>query len=246
VFVVFAAPPVLAALLLWRLVSEPPHATAPPDPAWPFRRVLATPAFWLLGLAGITPVYVQFLLATWGPLLFAEVGITDLGRSASLASLQGIVAPLGLLASGLAADRLHQRGLHRKLVMAAALILMAASMALTGFAVRWGGPPWLLTLSVLAASFFLWANWGPAYAIFGGLFPPSVLGKAFGLYNSVCFLGAVASPYLTGWIRDLTGSFAAGLFLAAVLPAASLAAALSLPPAFRLRGAPALAARRGA
>src|SRR4026208_542824 len=41
VFLIFALPPLLSAVLLWRLVPEPPLATAPAAPAWPFRPAAA-------------------------------------------------------------------------------------------------------------------------------------------------------------------------------------------------------------
>jgi len=243
VFFVFALPPVLAAYLIWRLVPEPAHAMAAADPRWPFSRVLRTGDFWLLGATGIMPVFVQFTLATWGPLFFSEVGVTDLGRSASLASLQGLVAPPGLLLSGLLADRLLRRGLERKLVIAATQVLVAGSLVGMGLVTHARGPAWLLTVMLLAASFFVWCTWGPAYAIFGEMFPPSVLGKAFGLYNCTCFIGAIVGPLVTGHVKDLTGSFAAALFAAAALAAVSAVAALALRPAFRFTAGSSLAAR---
>jgi MFS family permease len=200
--------------------------------------VLRTREFWLLGLTGVMPIYVQFLLATWGPALFVEVGVRDLARSASLASLQGLAAPLGLLVSGLVADRLHERGLHRKVNIAAAMILTALSLAAMGLTIERHGPAWLVTVLILTTSFCVWCCWGPAYAIFGPLFPPSVLGKAFGAYNTICFSGAVAAPVVTGWLRDLTGSFVAGLYGAAVLSLLSVVSVMALRPAFRLAGAP--------
>ncbi len=233
VFFLFALPPLVAALLLWRVVPEPPHATAAADPAWPFSRVLRSGDFWLLGITGIMPVYVQFLLATWGPILFTEVGVTDLGRSASLASLQGLMAPVGLMLSGLLADRWHRRGLHRKIVMLAAVLMTAASTVAMGAVTQARGPAWLLTLCMLAASFSLWCTWGPSYAILGELFPPSVMGRAFGLYNSTCFIGAIASPFLTGWFKDMTGSFAAGLYGVAAVSVVCAVTALAVTPRFR-------------
>lgn len=241
VFLLFALPPLLAAVLLWRRVPEPPRAALARDPAWPFSRVLRTGDFWLLGLTGIVPVYAQFLLATWGPLFFSEVGVTDLGRSASLASLQGLVAPLGLFAAGLLADRAHRRGLHRKVIVAASVLAMGGALTGMGLAVQRAGPAWLLTLCMLGTSFFLWCTWGPAYAIFGEMFPPEVLGRAFGLFNSVCFLGAIVSPFLTGVLRDLTGSFAVALYGAAGLSGVGVLTALALRPAFRVTAGPSLA-----
>jgi MFS family permease len=105
------------------------------------------------------------------------------------------------------------------------------------------GPAWLLTVMLLAASFFVWCTWGPAYAIFGEMFPPSVLGKAFGLYNSTCFIGAIVGPLVTGHVKDLTGSFAAALFAAAALAGVSAVTALALRPAFRFTAGSSLAAR---
>jgi MFS family permease len=242
VFLVFALPPLVAAVLVWRLIPEPERDHGLSDPRWPFRRVLRLRDFWLLGLAGTMPVYVQFSLATWAPLMFAEVGITDLGRSASLASLQGLVAPLGLLASGLVADRLYQRGVHRKLVMAATALCMTAAVAGLGWAIQRGGPAWLVTVLLLASSFFMWCSWAPAWAILGELCPPSVLGKAFGLYNATCFLGAIVGPFATGWLKDLTGSFAGGMYAAAALGWLCAVTAMALSPAFRLGRAPSVAA----
>lgn len=244
VFFAFAAPPLIAALLLWRLVPEPERAAPEAGVSWPFSRVLRTRDFWLLGVSGMVPVYVQFLLATWGPLIFAELGITDLGRSASLASLQGLVAPLGLLLSGWLADRMHGTGLSRKVIIAVAALLMALALGGMASALHWRGPAWLLTALMLTASFGLWSSWGPAYAILGELFPPSVLGKAFGLYNCTCFVGAIAGPYLTGWIRDVTASFAAGLYAAGALALLGLVPVMALQPAFRLAKPAPLEAQR--
>jgi predicted MFS family arabinose efflux permease len=136
VFLAFAVPPLVAAALIWRVVPEPPRHASVADPTWSLRRVLGTRDFWLLGITGIVPVCCQFILATGAPLFFAEVGVTDLGRSASLASLQGLPAPAGLFCSGLLADRLRRRGLPAKLIIAATLVCLALSVMGMGLAVR--------------------------------------------------------------------------------------------------------------
>jgi cyanate permease len=50
-------------------------------------------------------------------------------------------------------------------------------------------------------------------------------------------------PLLTGRIKDLTGSFAAGLFAAAVLALACTVTAMALRPAWRTTPGPSLAGR---
>jgi cyanate permease len=54
------------------------------------------------------------------------------------------------------------------------------------------------------------------------------LGTAFGLLNSISFLGAVAGPPLTGWVRDATGSFTQGCLLAAGVGLVGAALTLAL------------------
>jgi MFS family permease len=236
VFFVFALPPLLAALLLWRRVPEPSGAIVGAAAGWSLGRVAATPELWLLGLAGIMPVYIQFVIATWGPLFFVEVGVTALGRSALYASFQGVPAPLGLLAMGWLADRVHQRGISRKVVMAATILLAGVAFAGLGATVQAKGPPGLLAFFIIATSFFLWGTWGPSFALLAERFPPGILGTAFGLYNTICFLGAVAGPLLTGWIRDVTGSFAWACYEAAQVAVLGAVVAMAFPPAFHLRG----------
>lgn len=244
VFFLFAAPPLLAAFLLWRLVPEPPRAAVTGAAGWTFRRVAATPEVWVLGVVGIMPVYLQFVLATWGPLFFSEVGVTDLGRSALYASFQGVAAPFGLFTMGWLADRAQQRGFSRKVVIALTILLGGVSIGGLGAVLQAKGPAGLVAFFIMATSFFVWGTWGPSYALLAERFPPGILGRAFGLYNTVCFTGAVVGPFLTGWIRDVTGSFAGGCYGAAVVAGLGAVVAMAIPPAFRLRlAAPPTAAK---
>ena len=114
-------------------------------------------------------------------------------------------------------DRLRRRGVPRTAVTAAALLCMTMLTAAMGATVQAHGPAWLLAALVFATSFFIWGGWAPIYATMAELFPPRVLGIAYGLLNAICFLSALAAPYVTGWIRDRTGSFAGGCYAAAVI-----------------------------
>lgn len=243
VFFLFALLPLLAAVLLWRLVPEPPRVAFADSTGWSFRRVAATPELWVLGLAGIMPVYLQFVLATWGPLFFSEVGVTDLGRSALYASFQGVAAPFGLFAMGWLADRAHERGIGRKVLIAVTILLAGASIGGLGVVIASKRSVGLVAFFVMATSFFIWGTWGPSYALLSERFPPGILGTAFGLYNTVCFVGAVVGPFLTGWIKDTTGSFAWGCYGAAAAAGLGAMVAMTFPPAWRFRFGPSLAGR---
>ncbi len=254
VFLLLAALPIVSATLIGRFVSDPGLVGQgapwePREPAPAMADVFAERDLWILGLAGIAPVWTQWVIGTWGPALFAEAGVGTLGRSALYASLLGVAAPPGLFALGALSDRLHRHGIARKVVFAGAIFGAAVLIAATGLTVQAHGPVGLLAALVFLASFFVWGAWAPVYALLSELFPPRVLGIAFGLLNSLAFVASLLAPYLTGWVRDRTGSFAWGCYLAALLGFAAVPVAMAARPAFRLRTGPfsrPAAARRAA
>ena len=83
---------------------------------------------------------------------------------------------------------------------------------------------------VFATSFFVWGAWAPAQAIVAELFPRRVLGLAFGLLNATAFIASLLAPPITGWIKDATGSFAGGCYLAAVVGLLGVPLALAARP----------------
>ncbi|HXG02010.1 MAG TPA: MFS transporter, partial [Candidatus Binatia bacterium] len=98
VFALFAAPPLLAALLIHRFVPEP---RAPGVRAG--RSIAATaaePGLWLLAVVGAAGMWVQYVLATWAPLLFMEAGVEELGRAGSYSSVIGVAGVGGLVLGG--------------------------------------------------------------------------------------------------------------------------------------------------
>ncbi|PYM53168.1 MAG: hypothetical protein DMD79_26900 [Candidatus Rokuibacteriota bacterium] len=238
VFMVLILFPLLSAVLIGRFVPEPPgsgrrgggraadqraggtgrpesraaRAAIEPGMALVFR----SRALWLLGLAGMAPIWTQWLIGTWGPALFAEVGVAHV-RQALYARLLG----------------LHRKGFGRQLVFMGAILSVAILVALTGLTVQLRGPAWLLAVLVFATSFFVWGAWAPGQAMVAELFPPRVMGVAFGLLNATAFVASLLAPPITGWIKDATGSFAGGCYLAAAV------GLLGVPLALAVRSAPA-------
>ncbi len=69
------------------------------------------------------------------------------------------------------------------------------------------------------------------------LFPQRVMGAAYGFLNAISFVAAVLTPYVNGWIKDWTGSFAWGCYAAALIALAGVPVAMAVRPvrpAFRL------------
>jgi MFS family permease len=245
VFLVLLALPLAAATLIGRFVAEPrasPSLQAPGvEPG--ATAVMRSREVWLLGLAGVSAIWVQWLIGTWGPALFAEIGVSELGRSATYASLFGLASLPGLFSIGFASDRLLRRGVGRPAIFAGALLAMSTLVVAMGWAVQVRTSAWLLAGLIFLTSFFVWGAWAPVYAFLSERYPPRVLGIAFGTLNAISFVASLLVPYVTGWIKDATGSFAAACYLAAVVGLAGIPVALAagrpspVGPASRLRGA---------
>lgn len=250
VFLVLTVLPVLSATLIGRFVPDPARAPGRPAAGRAEGGVEIGPVFrhrdlWILGAAGMAPIWTQWLIGTWGPALFAEVGIPELGRSALYASLLGFAAPPGLFTIGAVSDRLLRHGIERKVVVSAAILCMALSTAAMGVTVQARGPAWALALLVFATSFFLWGAWPPTYALMAELFPREVQGTAYGVLNAICFTASLLAPYVSGGIKDWTGSFAGGCYVAALVGLAGAPVAMAVRPARRVApGAPPGAATR--
>ena len=216
VVMLFGIGPIVAALLIVRYVPPPARSTARVPLGRRLRSLFANGPLCVLGLVSFCAIADQFTLATWAPLFFNEVGVADLGHAGSYAALQGIAASLGMVVSGWAHDRLVERGYGSKTAIVAGLIGLAVSMLAMAAAITQRSIPGLAVVLFLAA-FFCWSIWGAVYALLGRMVREAELGTAFGLSNSISFVGAIVGPTATGWVRDLSGSFSASCVFAAVL-----------------------------
>jgi predicted MFS family arabinose efflux permease len=235
----FALGPIVAALCIARWVPalRPAARTGRAGPR--LRAVLGRPRLWLLGAVGACGIYVQFVLATWGPLFFAETGVVQLGRAGTYASVQGLAAVAGLIAGGWTDDRMRRRGRGHAVVIAVGLGALALSVAAMAGAIAARSPVGLVG-ALFVAAFFCWSIWAAVYALLGEMVSDEHLGTAFGALNSLSFLGAVAGPPLTGWVRDAANSFAPACLLAAAVALTGAVMAIGLrPPASSPRGDPA-------
>jgi MFS family permease len=232
VMMLFGLGPIMAALLIARYVPAPAPAAVRVAVSERLRSLFSNGPLWVLGLVSLCAIGNQFILATWSPLFFAEVGVTDPARAGSYAALQGIAASLGMVVSGWAHDRLVQRGHSSKSVIVAGLGGLTVSMMTMAAAITQRSIPGLAVVLFVAA-FFCWSIWGAVYALLARLVRAEELGTAFGFSNSISFVGAIVGPTATGWVRDLTGSFSAGCVLAAALAltGAALTFAVRVPAA---------------
>jgi len=246
VFWLFALPAFLAFLLIAVCIREPAGRGRGPGAGGRRREaggkgdlppttgsLLNRWDLWALYLGGIAGIYAAWVISTWAPKMFQEIGVEDLGRASTYAALYGLAAIPGLLGGGWLSDRLAQRGLGRKMFIALLFLLLAGIMAAFGWGVARSVSPGVLAVLLFLAGLANWATSPAIFSLLAHLVPAEVRGTAFGLMNSVHFLGAILAPWLVGYLRDLTHSFAWGGYSAALLLLLSGPLIASIGPPFR-------------
>jgi MFS family permease len=205
-----------AAMLLW--VRSPASA---PTQGWPAPRqigqLVKRADLWALYLGGIAVIYTLYCVVTWAPAIVAEVGVTGVGAAAQVASILGVAGIPGIMFTGWWSDRRVQAGHGRIGVLIIAFALLAFLTAALGVAVQLSASVWLIFVLLFGVGFVVWGVWSPLYALIPEMTPSTGQATTFGLANTIWFSGALLSPWLTGKLKDLTGSFAWGLYVAAGL-----------------------------
>lgn len=199
-----ALPAFVASLLISRVLREPEARRSGKVSRAEIVRVFGIRDLWLLNGAAFCSLFSLWSVL-WLPTVLSERGI-DIAWASTLTSLFGFASPVGLVVSGLVSDALVRRGMGVKLWLGASIALHGLFWALFGYALSAGSDLLTLALLVFGAGFWQWGLWSPLYSTIAGLVPPAVLGTAYGLNNFIGQMGGL-SPWLIGWVRDVTGSF---------------------------------------
>lgn len=217
VFVLFSIPPAVAALVFFKFIREPARRdTYRVSYRAEFTKALRKRNLWTLYLGGIAGMYAFFVLATWTTAVLLEVGVKDIGTASLFSSIIGLAILPSLMLTGVITDRIVKTGKSRGGVIAALYSVGAIFMVLSG----WGiasktSIPTLLTV-IFFATFCVTGVWGPLQAQLSELARIEVLGITYGIMNTLHFIGPMTAPWVTGLIRDYTGSFEWGFYVAAV------------------------------
>ena len=171
---------------------------------------------WLLYLGGIPAIYALWVVGTWAPAIFKEMGVESLAQSSFYSSLLGISAIPGLAITGLISDGLAKKGKGRKGLIAIEFFLISFCMLALGYGLRVKMNIYLFILFFFMAGFFIWGHWAAFYSLLPDIVPYEILGTAYGLTNTIHFTGSLIAPWMTGWVKDVTASFSWGLYLAAI------------------------------
>jgi MFS family permease len=159
--------------------------------------------------------YFGIVTASLGMLYFIPQIIKSLGNFSNmevgwLTMIPYICGGIGMLVWGRVSDRMNERRWN----LLAACVLSTGGLVLAGYTM---GTWWALVGMSLAAIGF-YGSKGPFFAM-----PPMFLsgtalaGAGFAWINSIGNLGGTVGPYYVGYMKDLTGNFAGGLYGLALL-----------------------------
>ncbi|MBO0369607.1 MFS transporter [Pseudomonas putida] len=255
-FIIEGLPAVLWAFIWWRLAADKPAqvswlsrhekdqlqaALAAEQqgikPVKNYREAFRSPQVIVLSLQYFCWSIGVYGFVLWLPSILTQAANVDIVTAGWLSSVPYLAAVLAMVGVSWASDRLQKRKRFVWPPLLIAALAFYGSYAL-GSEHFW----WSYSLLVLAGA-FMYAPYGPFFAIVPEILPSNVAGGAMALINSMGALGSFGGSWLVGYLNGATGGPGASyLFMCgALLTAVALTVALRTPQAQPKRRAAGLA-----
>ena len=177
---------------------------------------------WWMSLIYFTAVMGQYGLTFWMPSLVKAAGVKGVFQIGMLTAIPYATAVVAMLLFGHSADKHRERRWHMAIPMLLGAVgLIGSALAAQNTAVA------IAFLSLAAAGVITSAPlfWSLPTAFLTGVSAAAGIATI----NSVGNLAGFASPYLIGWIKDLTASTDVGMYVLSGILVAGAALVLSVP-----------------
>jgi ACS family tartrate transporter-like MFS transporter len=179
-------------------------------------------------VVGLSMIYLTIVTATYGitfflPLIVKAHGLTDMATGFATA-IPYTIGTIGMVLWAYSSDRRHERRWHFFVAaMIAGIGLVAAGLS-TGLVAS------LAAMSV--ATVGLYGSKPAFWPLPSTFLSGTAAAGGIAMVNSIGNLGGFVGPYIVGWIKDSTQSYASGLyFLAACAFASGVIALVVVKPA---------------
>lgn len=187
-----------------------------------FTQVITHPTLWLMAFIYFSFVMGLYGVGFWMPTIIKATGVTDLFNIGFLSAIPYAVATVAMISMGKSADHRQERRWH----IAVPAVLASAGLVLSIF---YGTTTLIalcaLTLATSGIMTVLALFWSLPTAILGG----AAAAAGIALINSVGNLAGFVSPYLVGWLKDVTQSTEIGMLVLATSLLIGGLLTLSLP-----------------
>jgi MFS transporter, ACS family, tartrate transporter len=159
----------------------------------------------------------------WLPQILQTLGTASSATVALVSAIPYAAAAVAMVIVGAHSDRTGERRWH---------VALSALTGAAGFALAALVPTSLvLSLAALSlAAMGVWGTLGPFWALPTAFLTGRAAAGGVALVNSVANIAGFVGPTVVGYVRDATGSFAAGLWLLAAGLAVGAAITLCLRP----------------
>jgi MFS family permease len=178
----------------------------------------------LIYIAYIAILWNLWFFSFWSVQIVKEATNSTLIASALTAAFNAGAGIIGFPLGGWLADRQVRNGRGRKPLALICTTVYSVLVIVFGLTISGGRQPSLALLGLLlfVSGLFFNALQPIVQGMTGDMVPADQRGSVFGLLNLISEIGAVASPVVSGILRDATGSWSTGVFVAAGLMIASL------------------------
>ena len=160
-----------------------------------------------------------YVVGFWGPLMLSQFHLS-ITRIGTLNLIPGAVAVVVMVLWGWSSDRSGERVWHT----AIACLVSAAGLFYGGVAGSVAGVVVALTLATVGVN----ATKGPIWSLPTLFLTGPAAAAGIAAINAVGNIGGFAGPYLMGYLKDLTGSYAGGLYFSGATLVVSAVAVLFL------------------
>ncbi len=230
VFFIWSIPPIIAAILWWILVRDPPrnHLHTKPVSSYktPLRQLLKNKNLWLVTIIFLLEAFFFYGWTGWAPaLIMLKGGTPELaGLLASIVLWVGI--PTVLLMPRLA----YKLGLRKPFIWLPAIItaIVAWGAIYTDLSLMW--------LTMLLVGIADNTRFAAIMALPVELIPDEDVGTASGLVISFGYSGAIFGPLVGGRILDITGNLDLSLLVLSGISIVIAVIAFKLPETGKIMG----------
>lgn len=187
------------------------------------RQVFGSAKVWLLGLLYFCIAMGNYGLVFWLPTMIRAAGVTQIGSIGLLSAIPSLISVAAMILIARLADRRDER----RMLVAACCVLGAAGMLASVLLAQhlW----WSMAALIVAAigiNSIAPVFWGIPTAMMSG----AGAAAAIALINSIGNLAGFVSPYIIGFLKDVTGQLLPGIIVLACVLIGGAVIALLLKP----------------
>ncbi|AUT65395.1 MFS transporter [Paraburkholderia terrae] len=176
-------------------------------------RVLALALIYFGTSAGL------YTLGLWAPLIIRQYGFSAL-QTGLLTGIPSVLAVIAMVLWARHSDRTEERTWH---------VVIPCALACVGFIFAGqAGTALLIVLALVVVNVGISAAKAPLWAMPSMFLSGAGAAAGIAMINSVGNLGGFVGPFAIGWLKNVTGGYAAGLYVVGATLAVSAAVTLML------------------